>query len=567
MTNVIDRIKSLSSIPAEEEAFESWLQQEDSIAFLEENLNDSEIVVYASLSHVFVHGIFVPTTSLDPLDQEDLMSWNAAPDATWGACYSFSDLPEVSISHPLESCGSETLSEGEKLIFYRTFEGRVGNKHYIEVLQKFAHFSDLHFLSERNAYCRLDSRGDIEEVIRVIDANDPKSGLDGTLVTISRPDLDKYMAVSDVALVRTFDFARFRVGNFGGWKQSTEPDFTVSDDLFYRSTVERGNASYARGCQIVRPGLTKQDVVKDFEGHRRDEDHYVSFIAQDWKNGVIDQISCGPGKTANYFTESDLPFELSPAFFRPEVLTKYKADSEKYRLEHRSISCRGAWYLKSYDINDAGQVHTYLVYLRDLPYEEQLYWKSYNEKPKGTISDRAIKTDFEGSWDLEYEPLSSLIEALRDLQNMRVPWWRLGEESQFEKVHYPVTESVDEWANEILLLDQLLVEGFRKKWLRRKASELGLVLDSKLGSLKLTEAILAAVGIEEIQANEIMTPLYIVRDLRTKLKGHTPGRDARRARIEALKKHRSLKEHFRVLCEDCDEAFRTISDAFSNFSD
>ena len=42
---------------------------------------------------------------------------------------------------------------------------------------------------------------------------------------------------------------------------------------------------------------------------------YESFIAMDWKNGVTREISTEPGQTANYFTQSDLPFELSPAFF------------------------------------------------------------------------------------------------------------------------------------------------------------------------------------------------------------------------------------------------------------
>jgi hypothetical protein len=106
---------------------------------------------------------------------------------------------------------------------------------------------------------------------------------------------------------------------------------------------------------------------------------------------------------------------LSPAFFKPEVLLKYKADSDKYSLAGRSISCRGGWSLQTYDINDAGQVHTYLVYLRNLPHEEQLYWKSYNEKPKRTISNRAFTTDFEGTSHTEYDPVESLKGAVDDL--------------------------------------------------------------------------------------------------------------------------------------------------------
>jgi hypothetical protein len=61
---------------------------------------------------------------------------------------------------------------------------------------------------------------------------------------------------------------------------------------------------------------------------------------------------------------------MSPVFFRSEVLIRYKSDPEKYELHDRSIYCRGAWSLRTYDMNDAGPVHTYLGYLRELPYND-----------------------------------------------------------------------------------------------------------------------------------------------------------------------------------------------------
>ena len=73
-------------------------------------------------------------------------------------------------------------------------------------------------------------------------------------------------------------------------------------------------------------------------------------------------------------------------FFKPQVLDKYKADREKYRLEDRTITCRNSWYLQTYDVNEAGQVHTYITYLGNLPIEEQRYWKAFNERPKAPIS-------------------------------------------------------------------------------------------------------------------------------------------------------------------------------------
>ncbi len=54
-------------------------------------------------------------------------------------------------------------------MFGRQFDGHVGRRHYYEVLQKFTHIFDVHLVEERNAYCRLDSHGDIEEVIRIVE--------------------------------------------------------------------------------------------------------------------------------------------------------------------------------------------------------------------------------------------------------------------------------------------------------------------------------------------------------------------------------------------------------------
>jgi hypothetical protein len=63
----------------------------------------------------------------------------------------------------------------------------------------------------------------------------------------------------------------------------------------------------------------------------------VTFIAEDWRHKKIAEISTDPVATTNYFLakENDLPFELSSAFFKPEVLSKYKTDRDKYTVDDR----------------------------------------------------------------------------------------------------------------------------------------------------------------------------------------------------------------------------------------
>ena len=387
-------------------------------------------------------------------------------------------------------------------------------------------------------------------------------------MTIDRRILDEYMVLTDTVMVRTFDFTRYRPSQFGGWSRTPEPEYVTNDDMFFRIVIEAGHGSFMRGCQIVRPIVRKDEIFKRLTGGSDEEEkRYVSFIAHDWKNRVVSEISCAPSHTANYFTTSDLPYELSPAFFRPEVLSKYKADFEKYQLDDRSISCRGAWHLQTYDVNEVGQVHTYLVYLRNLPYEEQLYWRAHNERPKGPISKRAFVTDFEGKWDLEYDPLNSLKHAVRKLHKRDVPWWTLRSEDLLDRVHYPVTTSPDEWANELLYLDQLLVEGFEESWIRREAQSLGCKTNSKFGSLKLMEQYLIAVGVEEDRARKLIAPFQELHFLRTKLKGHAAGQEAANIRGQKISVYGSYKKHFEALCTECDESFQTITEILSDGTD
>jgi len=559
MADILNQIRAMSTCPSGSDAFEAWLGNRDALEFVAVDASRPEIVIYAVTDHVFIHGILVPSALASPPDTDDLMLWNFNASSSWGVSFCSSDPSSIRVSEPPGTTGSRTLDRGEQLVFARFFEGRLEDKGYFDILQKFTHVCGLHFVREKKAYCRLDGRGDVEEVISFLSLEGKERGVNGAVITVRRDALDEYMVLTRSALVRTFDFTRFDASRFYGWQDA--PTFESKGDLFYRSVVQPGNGSYLRGCQIVRPGVTAKDVFERYSFGRGKHAQYASFIAMDWKNKVVREISCAPGETGNYFTESALPFETSPAFFRSEVLQKYKADSEKYRLEARSISCRGTWHLQTYDINEEGQVHTYLVDLRNLPYEEQLYWKSCNEKPRGTISKRALTTDFEGRWDASYDPLESLKQLTCELDRDRVPWWSLRSEGLIEKVHYPVTQSADEWADELLRLDQLIVEGLEVKWLRRRAESLGRKPDAKLASVALLGECLVGLGFDEGRTHGVVGPLRALHSLRSKLRGHASGREAVQITSDVLSKFRSFREHFRDLCAQCDKALGLVREA------
>lgn len=537
--------------------YAAWIEQQDFLEFLRAGRRSEDVVLYAGLTHYFLYGIAVPSSAVTPVDVDDLLGWSCNPFSSWGLCHGYREGAserQMWIEPPLSSCGSRTLELGEQLLFIREFDGHWGDRTYVELSQKVTHLLGLHFVPERCAYCRLDENGDVEEVVR-IDKLD-----DGRVVTIKREDLDTLLLMFESSYVLLFDSTRFDPGNFSSWGDGPEEHVSlVEENLYYRGRANAGRESYLRGFQVSTPVVSdrlRRRMIWESPEPRR----YVSFIAHDWKNGVVQECSCDPAQLGNYFLESDLPFQTSPAFFRPEVLLKYKADPDKYRLEGRSINCRGAWFLRSYDINEAGQVHAYLCDLNLLPYAEQLYWQSFNEAPKAGISARAFKSDFLAQWDTSPDPLASLKRRLQALNGAGITWWSLKNPQLPDRVHYPVTASQEEWANELLALDQLVVEGLSSSYFKSKAEAAGITIERQWGSLKLISEVLLHAQVNEEEATAVVAPLKSLHELRSKMKGHVAGSDARAIPEALIAEHGDLKSHFRALVDDCDRAIALMAE-------
>jgi hypothetical protein len=395
MNGLLQKLRNLSGPPGEETA--EWLSSaEAAVEFLKTNSQSDTLVLYASMNAVLIHVVLAPLDALNPPNQEELGRDFIMLDDSWRIQYvTGGGAPDrVSLAPPMHD-HSKSLKAGEKLIFKRAFEGvRPGT---IEISQKLVHALDLHYMEERRAYCRLDSDGDIEDVIRIVEERHDEWSRNVTIVTVLAKEFSEYMRLASMGMVAFFDFTRTPKGFCVGWSGARQFDCKARD-LFYHGGTLGSGGSYVNGRMILRPVVTYNEIV---DAHKEKWSptarEYATFKAIDLKTGDRIEVSCSPECLSNYFQgDSTLPLEMSPAFFRAEVLHKYKADPEKYDLQDRSISCRGTWSLQTFDVNDVGQVHTYLRYLRMLPLKEQVYWQAFNEWPKGPISKRAITTDFKG---------------------------------------------------------------------------------------------------------------------------------------------------------------------------
>ena len=546
--------------------------EQSALRVLNTNETAQWVVIYAYLGlPIYLHSLLAPQVQLRQADQEKLMDQFPGPSDGWRIDYSYNMAKHEDIRIFLDDSLSDCppLRGGEKLVFSRRWEGGGDDDwHRLEVSQKLVHSLDLHYVSERDAFCRLDQHGDIEDVIKIVYPKEAGfSDSEHVVVAIRRRELHVYATVVGMGIVTHFDFTSLKEGDHG-WTDHTPFENFTSRRLFYRGGKKEDIGTFVIGRHVVIPDIDRKEValrMRDrFEG--RDEQEYATFKVRDLMSRRCVEASCAPSKLTNYFQpDSGLPHELSPAFFRPEVLSKYKADRQKYTLtHHREIVCRGTWRLKSYDVNDAGQVHAYLVDLNKLPYDEQMYWKSYNEWPKGDLSDRAILNDFKGEIDSKYDPLHSLGHRVMKLDEHPPDWWKPRGEELRQVVHIPpVTDSIDEWAGSILGLDQLVVEGLVLRALRERLTQLDRQFESEWSSLKLTEECLIGAGMGTEEAKSVVAPLRRVHDLRTKVKGHASASERAKEAKAARREHGSFGDHFEMLVAGCDKAFATLVGAFA----
>jgi hypothetical protein len=543
--------------------YKQWAEQSNFHAFLLDIEND-EIPVNMWYPETYFCSVFLPLNLLKGDYIDRMIDWSFNGNNSWGYNYTFGKQGKpthIHLSPPLASATPSFLEKSTPIVFSRFFEGKKESKSYIEINQFLTHLHSLHWDEGTNSFCRLDTNGDVEQAIRIYHEKEEK------LITIKRDIVDFHNFISKTVLIRFFDRMVFTDRKtFMGWhnlKHSVHKN--SKNEIYYKMGVEGEISkdfvgSFIRGFQIIRNLRPRKEMIAILSGKYLGPQEFVKFIASDWKHNTIAEVSCDPKQLGNYFVKSDMPYEISPVFFRPDVLLKYKADPDKYTISNRQIHCRGTWGLQTYDINKAGQVHTYLKYLGQLPYSEQLYWKSFNEKPIGSISARAYKTDFEGRWDLDYDPISGLKDTLHKIQKENVGLWNCSDEELFNRLHYPVTNAEKEWTDEIHALDKLVVEGFSYDYLKSLAVDLGC-FNEKHGTIKILRSICENTGINKQETDIRISPLEEIRHLRTKFSGHRSGQETIAIKKRLIKEHGSLKEHFRDLLKRADFAIQALNNS------
>jgi len=136
---------------------------------------------------------------------------------------------------------------------------------------------------------------------------------------------------------------------------------------------------------LEKCGVWPYEVDKSFE----------SFIIGAFDDGSDALFTSDPDHLADYFGKNpDNPHYLTPVHFRKDVLKKYLEKPSLYSVEDGYLRCGSMWALRM-DNDHEDKVVVFLGDLgRDLPEAEQRYWRSFNVRPDGGLSETCYKRSF-----------------------------------------------------------------------------------------------------------------------------------------------------------------------------
>jgi hypothetical protein len=379
----------------------------------------------------------------------DLLTGQGTP----GCTTSYEDGEEHVSYHRLGDYGGI-----EPLVIVRNFHGL--RPSYPEVSEEFRLFHNLFHDTRANTFLKFTDAGDAEEVIRFRDGG----------VQIRLKELRQFLAIKEMHLALYFEFRRHSPESL----ESLNPD---GNQVVFRNELTRyavglgeltfgseGERTLSRlvGKKLIPPLPKNQSGFWPY-GQRK---AHAEFIVGVDAAGEPLLFSSDPDKLSNYFTDvPGAPHYLTPIFFKREVLAKYFDKPTRYEVTDGRLTCAGLWSVQI-DTEFKEFVVVFLGDLgRDLPYEEQLYWKTFNVPPEGKISLTNLRRSILGQFtDPEHPELvfKAKYERFRTNWSKRFGWdlfKPLGAEDAhlFSTLRVPLQDEQGEFDEQVLALTKILV--------------------------------------------------------------------------------------------------------------
>ena len=370
------------------------------------------------------------------------------------------DLEDLDI--PYQRFGNDDGME--PLVIVRNYPGNLPQE--LEILEEFRLFHNLRFDSANSTCVKFDECGEESEVLRLFDQR----------VEIRRVELQQFLTERGLSLIVYFDRnirSGLRIDNFGEHQLRQ----TIREkDYVCRFVMRESHNPIQKGCRSVSRLLGKvviHGVASRMASEGRRE--YVEFIIGSDGNDRSIRHTCNPKIIDSLSSADSTPSAhfLTPVFFRRKVLNKYINEESKYNVGESSIRRNQRW---SMDIssNNKENVIVYLGDLGNLPYREQLYWRSFNIVPDGEMSNADYRRTILGEFT---EPEDSSWRLKNAYLKLRGSWldhfgWALfkpladADLYHFKTLHRPATREPFELDKIAVSLSKLLVEAINTEKLK-----------------------------------------------------------------------------------------------------
>jgi hypothetical protein len=257
---------------------------------------------------------------------------------------------------------------------------------------------------------------------------------------------------------------------------------------------------------------------------------------------------------------------MTPVFFKAEVLDRYYADPEHYRVDRVTLNAGGMWSLRIAHTGD-GHIHAWLGDLGHLPRAVQQHWRRFAAAYDKGVPEWRLQRDFHGSFveapgtdaiDALHAAIANVNDAAQELANedlIREP-----DELNRDRVrtlHVPFYNSIPAFQTAIETV-ALLVNG------NISIAFLDAVNAPKAdGALNRLAAWISDNRTTKLaEAKELLGGLYAVQALRSTIAAHRAGAEAEKVLERAQVDLEHLPAGFRRRIEVVVESLDALAQVF-----
>jgi hypothetical protein len=335
----------------------------------------------------------------------------------------------------------------------------------VEISEEFRLFHNL-YTAEAGTLIRIDDDG--YEYTAATVARD--------FVRVDTGLLRQYQAARQLDLLLFIDATYRDKTTTNADEKVNQPSSTpLTCTLFHIGDLDGEAFSRFLGKRIIPAPSKREAGVWPYERPER----YPSYVIDVDEQGRNVAHTCDPTVLADYFGgNAEAPHYLTPVYFSRDVLQKYYEQPEKYVVDDGYLRCCGLWGLRL-DNNHPEYIVVHLGDLgRDLPERERDYWKSFNIRPSGGMSETAFRRAFLGQFasaeapDLvfrsQYERTAKRWAEVHGWELWRSP--NPGDEHLLQGVRVPDTQP--EFDRQLVNLARLMVDALNDEELAQRTTGL-----------------------------------------------------------------------------------------------